>query len=572
MSVRLFQDVNAIDSLRSSDFDAISAYGEVVDNSIQAEAKNIRILFNTSVGNYNYEHIKYVAFGDDGLGMNKDTLHRCLQLGYSSRYNNRNGIGRFGVGMTLAAIHECKKVEIYSKEIDGAWNYTYVDLDMLSSGSMETIPEPEQRSVPNELSVLVGKESGTLVIWSKYDRQENNASKIREEAKIWMGRVYRYFMWEDDVRIFINNEEIKAIDPLYARTERTRFEGDPKAEVYEPIKIDWNVDDFEAPPGTPKTSVIEIKMSLLPEKFREREGDGGSTAAKARFIHMNEGISILRNKREVYYDSIPHWSTAQINGESIKGWPSFENIDRFWGCEIHFDAVLDRAFTVKNIKRGAVPNSVLKGVIKSKITPTRKKFLEIVREKWAATKTEERERETANTEDILNRAPEHKLAETIAQKSNVGKSVIDSRKNIDEASDEYIRRNADRYNEDQKQAIKELFKSQPFTILEENWSGSQFVETSFLGGSAVLRYNMNHEFFLKVYDILDAIDDENSDKNQLIRNFKSLLDLLLISHAKSASRFENEATYTAEDFVQELCASWGQYLKSYVKTWSQEGD
>jgi len=135
-----------------------------------------------------------------------------------------------------------------------------------------------------------------------------------------------------------------------------------------------------------------------------------------------------------------------------------------------------------------------------------------------------------------------------------------------------MQRNADRYNEDQKQAIKELFKSQPFTILEESWSGSQFVETSFLGGSAVLRYNMSHDFFLKVYDILDSIDNETSDKDQLIRSFKSLLDLLLISHAKSASRFEHDATYTAEDFVQELCAGWGQYLRNYVKNWSQEGD
>ena len=410
------------------------------------------------------------------------------------------------------------------------------------------------------------------MIWSKYDRQENNAAKIREEAKIWMGRVYRYFMWEDDVRIFINNEEVKAIDPLYARTEKTRFEGDPKSKVFDPIVIDWNVDDFEAPPGTPQTSTIEIKMSLLPENFREREGDGGNANAKARFIHMNEGISILRNKREVYYDSIPHWSSAQINGESIKGWPGFENIDRFWGCEIHFDAVLDRAFTVKNIKRGAVPNSVLKGVIKSKITPSRKKLLEIIREKWATTRVEERERETVGTDDILKRAPEHKVAETIAMKTNVGKSVIDSDKNIDQTSDEYIKRNGKRYNEDQKQAIIQLFRSQPFTILEENWTGPQFVETSFLGGSAVLRYNMNHDFFLMVYDILDAIGDEESDKVQLIRRFKALLDLLLISHAKSASHFDNNTPYTAEDFVQGLCASWGQYLKSYVKTWRQEGN
>ena len=39
MSVRFFEDSNALDSLRSSDFDTLSAYGEVIDNSIQANAK-----------------------------------------------------------------------------------------------------------------------------------------------------------------------------------------------------------------------------------------------------------------------------------------------------------------------------------------------------------------------------------------------------------------------------------------------------------------------------------------------------------------------------------------------------
>ena len=35
----------ALDSLRHSDFDCYSAYGEVVDNSIQAKANDIRLEF-----------------------------------------------------------------------------------------------------------------------------------------------------------------------------------------------------------------------------------------------------------------------------------------------------------------------------------------------------------------------------------------------------------------------------------------------------------------------------------------------------------------------------------------------
>lgn len=49
MSVKLINDATAILSMRDSDFDAYSAYGEVIDNSIQAEAKRIYIDFSTEL-------------------------------------------------------------------------------------------------------------------------------------------------------------------------------------------------------------------------------------------------------------------------------------------------------------------------------------------------------------------------------------------------------------------------------------------------------------------------------------------------------------------------------------------
>ncbi|MBK6900767.1 MAG: ATP-binding protein [bacterium] len=87
MTVRLVDDARAILSMRESDFDAYSAYGEVVDNSIQAESSFSRIRVNASSqrSGRSYRAINEIAFGDDGIGMNAETLHRCLQLGYSTR-------------------------------------------------------------------------------------------------------------------------------------------------------------------------------------------------------------------------------------------------------------------------------------------------------------------------------------------------------------------------------------------------------------------------------------------------------------------------------------------------------
>ena len=83
--------------MRDSDFDCYSAYAEAIDNSIQANATEVNIRFDTEKRRGNYEHIKSIAFIDDGDGMDQDLIHNCLVLGYSSRFNDRSGIGRFGV-------------------------------------------------------------------------------------------------------------------------------------------------------------------------------------------------------------------------------------------------------------------------------------------------------------------------------------------------------------------------------------------------------------------------------------------------------------------------------------------
>ena len=62
--------------------------------------------------------------------MDTATLHACLKLGWSSRYNDRGGIGRFGVGMVLGAIHACQRIEVYSNSGSGC-HYIYSDLQKI---------------------------------------------------------------------------------------------------------------------------------------------------------------------------------------------------------------------------------------------------------------------------------------------------------------------------------------------------------------------------------------------------------------------------------------------------------
>src|ERR1700733_412050 len=165
-----------LNSLRSSGYSLEAAVGEPIDNSLEANARNIRIHLVEGTRQIptkrKVETLKVVdkiAFADDGDGMPEDTLAKCLILGESTRYGSRAGMGRFGVGATLGAISQARRIEIYSKtKGSDPYLYTFIDLDDIAEGKQVFMPPPQQKSIPAEFASLIPEKSpGTLVIWSK---------------------------------------------------------------------------------------------------------------------------------------------------------------------------------------------------------------------------------------------------------------------------------------------------------------------------------------------------------------------------------------------------------------------
>jgi len=167
------------------------------------------------------------------------------------------------------------------------------------------------------------------------------------ELKEWVARAYRYYIW-DGVKFYINGQELKSHDPLYLRPQDTNFPSDPPATIRLDETIAWPL-----PKNALGTSNIRIVVTLLPEQLRPFRGAGGTTEARIRRIDVNEGISILRHKREVAF------------GNFYPIVPALEDIDRWWGCEIHFEPALDEWWQVRNIKRGARPVEQLRNRLKS---------------------------------------------------------------------------------------------------------------------------------------------------------------------------------------------------------------
>ena len=566
--VRLVEEFQALDSLRSSDFDALSAYGEVIDNAIQAKATKINITFDY-LQDSKFRQISTLAFGDNGSGMDATVLQSCLRLGWSSRFNDRSGIGRFGVGMILGAIHEVKRIEVFSRQKgQAAWLYTYVDLDEIKEKQMDGIPEPVAKDLPAQYAELVEGQSGTVVLWKKYDRQKISAEKLIEESHHYIGRTFRQFIW-DGLDITINNSPVMAHDPLFLRTDKTKFPNDPVGKSFQDIVIDWPITDPEVRQQFGETGKVHIRMSLLPEKFRPTRGSGGNETAKIRHIQdLQEGVSILRERREVFFGQIPYWSLVKIFDRSGNSW-AFVDKDRWWGCEISFGAELDSSFEVKNIKRGANPEAELKRTIKEMITPTRTDLLREVDRVWDLAAEEVRKKKE-NTDTKTGRHQGHSGAEQAAALGGKGaKSKLNAKKTPEEVAEELKQHGLAGMDEKQKQRYLAIFSAQDYTIIDNNWRGQNFWEVTFGAGKIAMEYNTSHEFIKQLKKLEDLIANE-TDPDRLrshASDITTFVDLLLVSLAKAQSSFEETEEVVIATLIEDLNAKWGMLLKSFTNAW-----
>ncbi len=530
--------------MRHSDFDTVSAIGEVIDNSIQAEATNIRIM--TQKVETRKPHYRFVemAFGDDGIGMNPDTLHKCLVLGYSSRYNDRSGIGRFGVGMILGAISQCRHIEVYSKTKGGEWYYTFLEI-----GSK--IPPPIRKNIPEDYSDLIAN-SGTLVIWKKLDMADARSDDLIK----WIGRTYRKFIGKQTIsnskvvqnpnqrHIFLDGKEIPALDPLYAT--QTKY-GDEVSKLAGEISIPMKIHTYDPPPDKQHgTSPITIRLSLLPQSWWEKEGSGGTIANKDRQLVTSTSFSILRNDREVMFGKIPHYSLDE--GDS-------REIDRFWGCEISFNADLDRWFKVKTIKVGARPLPEMREIIQKHVNSTIYDYRKLIRKV--------REDQKTKKQEVIGNTASPELAEQWLQ----GQSDPLPPDDQEVAS---ILKAAGVENQAQNDVLFQQLTDKPY-VIHENYnlgSAGPFVDIVSEGNRTLLQLNMLHPFWKLFFDSFNKLDtiSPNLDKSQILalKHIKNSVYVALGTFAIARREFNADQQQNAE-VIKRLMRNWTFYLYEKIE-------
>jgi hypothetical protein len=552
----------ALMSLRSSGHDYTSAVGEVIDNSLQANANNVRIVVFTTKkkiasNKKATEVVERVAVGDDGEGMDLDTLHNCLKLGFSTRYNDRKGMGRFGVGAKMGGISQAKRIDIWSRQTPGdAWFHTYIDLDEIESGAMQHIPAPEAAELPEGCDDLVG-DRGTLVVWSKPDRLEENesgggrrADKVKGDLIYYVGRTFRTFL-DRGIVINIDGTKVRPHDPLFRMVE-SRRQADGSLLAEPEVLVDEHF-DWPVPSDPNRSSRVYVTLTLLPEETRKERGKGGFGMSETAFKD-NEGVSILRADREIFKGFLQGVQPA------VDGRP----IDRFIGKEIRFEPDLDECLRVRNVKKGAEPieglRDKLRDVIAKTIMTARKEVQTHFDKVQAARDLEEGRHAVA----------EEVAAETqrTARKPKAGKDTPkeDREKAIDDAAEVLVKEVPPEQRPARKAQVKAKIANQPLSMIPDSWPGQEFIEIKHLGSNVIVRINKQHPFYTEIYAKLVSLEKNEGDENvkDMARIIRNGLDLLIVGYARAEGQYEDPSIFDS------LRTNWGLELRDLIRHWMKK--
>ncbi len=378
----LFNPKHAMDSQRRNGYRSTAAAArEIVDNSIEAGAKRVHIVFERAGGSKVYgraESVTGIAFIDDGSGMLPQMARCALCLGGGTHFHESSFIGKFGFGLPNSSINQTKRVEVYTKtEGDPTIYMTYLDVNEVQNQGRASIPEAKKAQLPKFVQRHMEKvgfnfDHGTVVVWVEPDRLTRRSGALLKEHLIDdFGVVYRYLL--DGFELEVDGAKVDKVDPLFL---------DPKGRLYQKpedggatLVRDWAIpvklvrdgderghlikvqpdDDLSKDPTVLAAGAIEVRIAHFPIGFVEGKNEYGEDAKKRLEIKKGRpGVSFVRANREI--DTITSLPRSQRDKANNMGhWPLLQGYIYNVGFEVRFQPQLDEAFGITNDKQSVRP-------------------------------------------------------------------------------------------------------------------------------------------------------------------------------------------------------------------------
>jgi hypothetical protein len=378
-----------IQATRDSGYKGLaSALAELVDNSFEASARKV-LLTIEKVGEGVSQDVR-VTVADNGRGMDDHSLRHALQFGWSSRFNQRNGHGRYGMGLSNASLSQARRVEVYSSSNGQIARAVSLDVDDVILGDVVAI-SPLRSVAQADFRRVCPFRRGTAVIWTKCDRLvDTRFGFVTRRLRADLGRLFRYQLWSGK-QIIVNDERVMPFDPLFERPGMN-LRG---ARIFGP-ELEFEVETSSSI-SAKAHSVIRVRFTELPvNQWCSLSND----EKNAKGIAKNAGVSIVRAGREIDH------------GWFFMGAKRKENYDDWWRCEVRFEPDLDELFGVTHTKQEIRPAENLLVILSPDIERTARELNSRARQAFLAVKNDGPRRESekvAERHDNLIEPPRRRV-------------------------------------------------------------------------------------------------------------------------------------------------------------------
>lgn len=573
-----FSAGHAIGSFRSLDFNPITSICEIIDNSQEANATEIKIDFEWEPHPDGGRYAKKSIFIDNGDGMDEKTLYNYLILGESEKKALKKGIGKFGVGATLAGISTARRIDVFSKQKGGTWMYTYLDVDAIESeGDDGGIPKPVEKDPPKKLSENL--DHGTIVIWSTVDvieealLEENlfppnpirqNQLHNDEILSTEVGRIYRKFLtperWEngklvknkEPVTITISKQTVEPYDPIYATYN-------PKKDDKEKPVLQHTVHPIRFGRTSAK---MHITKSYFPESWwLDPHRPGNATETVERKIGTrNEGFTIVREGREIFFGRIPYPSFFINDPDTARHSHSWKEQDRWIGYEIEFSKNADDIFNIQANKSKVDIRKLMRQELSRKLSNT------IVQGRVNFSK----KRGAKISEGGGGGGGSSRGSKKKIQKQLDTKYDTEQKKKLHEVAIKYVK---DKKNQKEiDDAYNDLVNGYLPIADYEGDSTDQMVKFSFELSSIIVKYNMNHPFLKKFVEALTDIGvklGKNSKETLTVpenQTLRTLFDILFVTYGLARVSFDDLSKQKEiQGTLNDLHKNWGNRAEEFSR-------
>ena len=490
-----------------------SAVAELVDNAIQADATRIRITVCHAPDGERGDVELLVQ--DNGTGMDPFTLRTALRFGGTTRFNDRTGLGRYGMGLPNSSLSQARRVTVYTWRTPCEVYMSYLDVDEIAAGDATEVPTPCRVTPPTGAN---GRR-GTIVVWSRCDRLDNRRiSTIARKLLKELGRQFRYYL-TDRVKITVNGDSVEPIDPLYmnlaAKHTGAKLFGQP---------IEYEVQASEPNGTAAAVGRVRITFSELPVADWHRL----SNDEKRRLgISKGAGVSMVRGSREVDY------------GWFFLGGKRRENYDDWWRCEIQFNPILDEAFGITHTKQQVRPKTYLIEALAPDIEAAARALNARARKAHLAAKAAESfaesEKLATEREKLLQPLPSGSRGRDQRVINQLRKRYPEFRKPVPTNSDP---------------ANQVTYK-----IVETPVRDTSFFNYARHNGRLILALNPHHPFYKQIYR---QLAESETPRDQQLR---TQLELLLLAAARSEAAEDNPRSIAQLERQRQL---WSDTLATFL--------